>query len=79
MIKEKEFNPSLWISLGIKQVQLNDDFIAIYESFRKINSFLDYQASEDTYEVRRVMPSIKKWRQQDLNVKVKNLTLSKKK
>ena len=39
MIKEKEFNPSLWVSLGIKQVQLNDDFIAIYESYCKINSF----------------------------------------
>ena len=51
---EKRFDPSLWKPFGIKTVKVNNISLR-----SKINSFLDYQAPEDRYEVRGIMPSSK--------------------
>lgn len=51
---EKRFDPSLWKPLGIKTVKVVDSPVV-----GKINSFLDYQAPEDRYEVRGILPSSK--------------------
>lgn len=54
----KVWDPDLWKPIGIKEVEINDDKI-MAENLKKTNSFLDYQAPEDRYEVRGIMPSSK--------------------
>lgn len=51
IMSEKKFNPDLWKPLGIKPVEVRE---VIQPG--KLNSFLDYQAPEDRYEVRGIMP-----------------------
>lgn len=51
ILSEKKFNPDLWKSLGIKPVEVKE---VIQPG--KLNYFLDYQAHEDRYEVRGIMP-----------------------
>lgn len=50
-MSEKKFNPDLWTPLGIKPVEVKE---VIQPG--KLNSFLDYQAPDDRYEVRGIMP-----------------------
>lgn len=52
MASEKQFNPALWKPLGIKPVEVKD-----YSKPGELRTFLDYQAPEDRYEVRGIMPS----------------------
>ena len=54
----KVWNPDLWKPIGFKEVEIDDAKI-MAENLEKTNSFLDYQAPEDRYEVRGVMPSSK--------------------
>lgn len=53
--KEKEFNPSLWNPLGVKGVP-----IPKYSTSTGHNGFVEYQAPEDRYEVRGIMPKAPK-------------------
>ena len=53
ILSEKKLNPDLWKPVGFEQVELPPD-CAKYPP--KKNSFLDYQAPEDRYEVRGIMP-----------------------
>lgn len=50
-MSEKKFNPALWKPLGIKPVEVKE---AIQPG--ELHSFLDYQAPDDRYEVRGIMP-----------------------
>lgn len=50
-MSEKKFNPALWKPLGIKPVEVKGGIQP-----RKLNSFLDYQAPDDRYEVKGIMP-----------------------
>ena len=70
--KEKQFDPSLWKPIGYKPV----DVKPVYS--QKHTGFVEYQAPEDRYEVRGVMPPAKNWYQQDLDEIAKKLTLNKK-
>ena len=54
----KVWNPDLWKPIGFKPVEIDQAKI-MAENLRKTNSFLDYQAPEDRYEVRGIMPSSK--------------------
>lgn len=53
-MKEKKWNPGLWKPLGVRPVNVPE-----YIKPGKLNSFLDYQAPNDRYEVRGIMPSSK--------------------
>ena len=55
----KEWNPALWQPLGIKSVEITEDenIVIMSEKLKKTNSFLDYQAPNDRYVVRGIMPS----------------------
>lgn len=55
-MSEKKWNPDLWEPIGFKPVEIKDDVETMFESSQKVNSFLDYQAPEDRYEVRGIMP-----------------------
>lgn len=70
--EEKQFDPSLWKPIGYKPV----DVKPVYS--KKHTGFVEYQAPEDRYEVRGVMPPAKNWYQQDLDEITKKLTLNKK-
>ena len=61
-LKEKQWNPDLWKPLGIKPVDLSK---IKPEPIGKLNSFLDYQAPEDRYEVRGVMPKAPSYPKKD--------------
>lgn len=50
-MSEKKFNPALWKPIGIKPVEKKEVI-----QLGKLNSFLDYQAPDDRYEVRGIMP-----------------------
>ena len=50
-ILSKKWNPDLWKPIGIKPVEVKE----IIQPGKQ-QSFLDYQAPEDRYEVRGVMP-----------------------
>ena len=50
-LSEKKWNPELWKPLGIKTVEVKE----IIQPGKQ-NSFLDYQAPDDRYEVRGIMP-----------------------
>ena len=54
----KVWNPDLWKPIGYKPVEIDDAEI-MAENLKKTNSFLDYQAPNDRYEVRGIMPSSK--------------------
>lgn len=70
--KEKQFNPSLWKPIGFKPV----DVKPVYS--QKHTGFVEYQAPEDRYEVRGVMPPAKNWYQQDLDAMTRKLVPDKK-
>lgn len=53
MSKEKVWNPDLWKPIKIKPVE-EKDYPGKYNG--QLHSFLDYQASNDRYEVRGIMP-----------------------
>ena len=53
MKDEKVWNQDLWKPLGIKEVDAKD---YPCRNNGKLNSFLDYQAPNDRYEVRGLMP-----------------------
>lgn len=53
---EKKWHPHLWKPIGIKPVEVREDIRP-----GKQQSFLDYQALEDRYEVRGVMPKAPKY------------------
>ena len=55
-LKEKKWNPNLWKPLGIKNVEVKESIQP-----RKLNSFLDYQAPEERYVVRGIMPEPPKY------------------
>jgi len=55
-LNEKKWNPELWKPLGIKPVEVKE-----ISKPGKLNSFLDYQAPEDRYEVRGIMPKAPKY------------------
>lgn len=50
--QEKQFNPDLWTPVGVKPVEIRD-YIKPGES---TGGFLPYQAPDDRYEVRGIMP-----------------------
>lgn len=52
--KQKVWNSELWKPLGIKKVKISDVITS-----RKHIGFIEYQAPNDRYEVRGVMPSAK--------------------
>lgn len=52
---EKKWNPSLWKPIGVKPIETKT-----YIKPGKQNSFLDYQAPADRYEVRGLMPKAQK-------------------
>jgi len=54
----KVWNPDLWKPIGYKPVEIDEAKI-MAENLKKTNSFLDYQAPNDRYEVRGIMPSSK--------------------
>ena len=62
---EKKWNPDLWKPIGFKTVEIKDDDEAMFERSQKINSFLDYQAPEDRYEVRGIMPKAPRYPKKD--------------
>ena len=70
--KEKPFDPNLWKPIGYKPV----DVKPVYS--QKHTGFVEYQAPEDRYEVRGVMPPAKNWYQQDLDEITRKLTKNKK-
>lgn len=55
-MSEKKFNPDLWKPLGIKPVELSPEECLRVKYPPKVNSFLDYQAPDNRYEVRGIMP-----------------------
>ena len=55
-MSEKKWNPNLWKPLGIKPVEIEDDYIKPGEC---TGGFLPFQDSETYYEVRGIMPSSK--------------------
>lgn len=56
MMKEKQWNPDLWKPLGIKPVEIEDDYIKPSEG---TGGFLPFQDPATYYEVRGIMPSSK--------------------
>lgn len=71
--KKKMWNPDLWKPLGIKPVEVKD-YIKPGES---TGGFIPYQAPNDRYEVRGIMPSAETWYQEDLKEMTRKLSLSK--
>jgi len=65
---DKIFNPELWKPIGIKPVNAKDPIST------KHRGFVEYQAPNDRYEVRGVMPSAKNWYRDDLEEMEKKLT-----
>lgn len=61
-LSEKKWNPDLWKPIGIKPADLSK---IEPEPIGKKNSFLDYQAPEDRYEVRGIMPKAPKYPKKD--------------
>lgn len=59
-LSEKKWNPDLWKPLGIKPVEVRE-----YSEPGKLESFLDYQAPEDRYEVRGIMPKAPEYPKND--------------
>ncbi len=50
---EKAWNPELWKPVGVREVEFKE-YPCAHNG--KLHSFLDYQAPEDRYEVRGIMP-----------------------
>lgn len=55
MSNEKKWNPELWKPVGFEPIQISP-----HTEIGEKRSFLDYQAPEDRYEVRGVMPKAPK-------------------
>lgn len=53
---EKKWNPNLWKPIGIKPAEVSE-----HSEPGKKESFLDYQAPDDRYEVRGIMPKAPKY------------------
>ena len=65
--KKQMWNPDLWKPLGIKPVEI-DNYI---KSEQSTGGFIPYQAPNDRYEVRGIMPSAKNRYHEDSDVLVK--------
>ena len=69
--KDKVWNPDLWRPIFCKSVEIDEAKI-MTEKLKKINSFLDYQALEDRYEVRGIMPKAPKYQKRLVRKLTKN-------
>lgn len=55
--KEKVWNQDLWKPIGVEPVEVKD-YPGAHNG--QLHSFLDYQAPDDRYEVRGIMPKAPK-------------------
>ncbi len=58
--QEKQFNPALWKPVGFKEVDASGPVIS-----EGHHGFVEYQAPDDRYEVRGVMPKAPKYPRRD--------------
>ena len=59
--QEKQFNPDLWKPVGFKPVEITD----YSEPGKSTGGFLPYQAPDDRYEVRGIMPKAPQYPKRD--------------